>query len=90
METNFPHIKRYLLTSDNTTRLVSARVYWTWMTFHILFGLFGSIRTIRDYVLFDFSRHLFRPSRHSTQERGLLRSFLVREACTRHQIEAVW
>ena len=52
--------------------------------------LFGSIRTIRDCVLFDFSRHLFRPSRHSTQERGLLRSFLVREACTRHQTEAVW
>ena len=49
-----------------------------------------SIRTIRDYVLFDFSRHLFRPSGHSTQERGLLRSFLVREACTRHQTEADW
>ena len=31
-------------------------------------------------MLFGFSRHLFRPSRHSTQERGQLRSFLVREA----------
>ena len=57
------------------------------MTYHILFA---TIRTIRDYVLFDFCRHLFRPRRHSTQERGLLRSFLVREACTRHQTEAVW
>ena len=83
----FATIQLLFATIQLLLRLVSGRVYWTWMTYHILFA---TIRTIRDYVLFDFSRHLLRPSRHSTQERGLLRSFLFREACTRHQTEAVW